>query len=72
MVNAVHEWLSQCYSHVQRPDRQILLHPVTDGPTVTRKGFACKSRWAMTRREYKSRMTAKYNGNPPIFDGVLE
>jgi hypothetical protein len=33
MMNAVLEWLSQGYRHVQRPDRQIPLHAVTNGPT---------------------------------------
>ena len=25
--------VAQAHSHIQRPDRQILLHPITDGPT---------------------------------------
>ena len=32
MMNAVLVRLTQCHSHVQRPDRQIPLHPVTDRP----------------------------------------
>jgi hypothetical protein len=32
MMNAVLGRLSQSYGHVQRPDRQISLHTITDSP----------------------------------------
>jgi hypothetical protein len=32
MMNAVLGRLSQSYCHVQRPDRQISLHTITDSP----------------------------------------
>jgi hypothetical protein len=45
--------------HVQGPQGQILLHAVADGPSVTRKGFACKSRRSTTRLEKRSMITAR-------------
>lgn len=39
MVNAAFERLSQCHGHVQRSDRQIPFHAVTDGPTDDAAGI---------------------------------
>ena len=59
VMNAALRWPTQGNRHVQGTDRQVLLHPVADGPTVTRKSFACKTRRAITRRECRSRMMAR-------------
>jgi len=32
MAHAAFGRLAQCHSHVQRPDREILFHPVADSP----------------------------------------
>ena len=32
MEKAALWWLAQAHRHIQRPDRQILLHPVADSP----------------------------------------
>ena len=47
VVNTARGRSAQDNSHVQRPDRQILLHAVSDAQPIT-------------RREYRSIMTAKY------------
>ena len=59
MMNAARWWPSDRDGHVQRPECQILLHAVADGPAVTRKGFACKTRRATTRLEKRSMITAR-------------
>ena len=42
MVNAALRGLAQCHGHVQRPDRQIPLHAITDGPTDDTAGVQIK------------------------------
>ena len=33
MEKAALWWLAQAHSHIERPDRQVFLHPVADSPT---------------------------------------
>jgi len=33
MMDASFGWCPEGYGHLQRPDRKITLHPITDGPT---------------------------------------
>jgi hypothetical protein len=42
MVNAAFGRLAQCHSHVQRTDREILFHAVTDRPTNNAPGVQIK------------------------------
>ena len=33
MGKATLGWLARAHSHIERPDRQVFLHPVADSPT---------------------------------------
>jgi len=55
-------WRTERYRHFQCPDRQVSLHPIADSPPTTRQWFALANHErAITRRECKSKITARYN-----------
>jgi hypothetical protein len=43
VMNAALGWSAQCDGHVQRPDRQIALHPITDCPADHASGIQAKN-----------------------------
>ena len=43
MMDAAFWWLPKSYGHLQRPDRQITLHPVADCPADYPSGMEVKN-----------------------------